>query len=77
VLVHYIEITHQFTFSPKLDMSQDVLARFHPHVILAQVRQGSVPATWRIFSKKRGMVGGFFHGSGMILIRSSFFLLKG
>jgi len=31
-----------------------------PQVILSQVRQGSVPSTWRIFSKKRGIVSGFF-----------------
>jgi hypothetical protein len=34
-----------------------------PKVILSQVRQGSVPSTWRIFSKKRGIVGGFFSGT--------------
>jgi hypothetical protein len=34
-----------------------------PHVILSQVRQGSVPSTWRIFSKKRGAVGGFCSGT--------------
>jgi hypothetical protein len=34
-----------------------------PQVILSQVRQGSVPSTWRIFSKKRGIVSGFFRGT--------------
>ncbi len=34
-----------------------------PQVILSQVRQGSVPSTWRIFSKKRGIVSGFFSGT--------------
>ena len=34
-----------------------------PQVILSQVRQGSVPSTWRIFTKKRGTVGGFFSGT--------------
>jgi hypothetical protein len=34
-----------------------------PQGIFSQVRQGSVPSTWRIFSKKRGMVGGFFSGT--------------
>ncbi len=34
-----------------------------PQVILSQVRQGSVPSTWRIFTKKRGAVGGFFSGT--------------
>ena len=34
-----------------------------PQVILSRVRQGSVPSTWRIFSKKRGIVRGFFSGT--------------
>ena len=34
-----------------------------PQAILFQVRQGSVPSTWRIFTKKRGAVGGFFSGT--------------
>ena len=34
-----------------------------PQAILVQVRQGSVPSTWRIFTKKRGAVGGFFSGT--------------
>jgi hypothetical protein len=34
-----------------------------PQIILYQVRQGSVPSTWRIFSKKRGIVSGFFSGT--------------
>ena len=34
-----------------------------PQVILSRVRQGSVPSTWRVFSKKRGIVGGFFSGT--------------
>ena len=34
-----------------------------PQVILSQVRRGSVPSTWRIFSKKRGIVRGFFSGT--------------
>ena len=34
-----------------------------PYVILSQVRQGSVPSHWRIFSKKRGIVSGFFRGT--------------
>ena len=34
-----------------------------PQVILSQVRQGSVPSNWRIFSKKRGIVSGFFSGT--------------
>lgn len=34
-----------------------------PQGILFQVRQGSVPSAWRVFSKKRGIVGGFFSGT--------------
>ncbi|HYX51790.1 MAG TPA: hypothetical protein VE843_18720 [Ktedonobacteraceae bacterium] len=34
-----------------------------PRAILSQVRQGSVPPTWKIFTKKRGAVGGFFSGT--------------
>jgi hypothetical protein len=34
-----------------------------PYAILAHVRQGSVPPSWRIFSKKRGAVSGFFSGT--------------
>ena len=34
-----------------------------PQVILSQIRQGSVPSTWKIFTKKRGTVGGFFSGT--------------
>src|SRR5947209_8194797 len=34
-----------------------------PQSILSQVRQGSAPSNWRIFSKKRGIVSGFFRGT--------------
>src|SRR6266487_1619655 len=34
-----------------------------PQVIFSQVRQGSVPSTWRLFSKKRGTVSAFFSGT--------------
>jgi hypothetical protein len=34
-----------------------------PQVILSQVRQGSALPTWRIFSKKRGIVSAFFSGT--------------
>jgi hypothetical protein len=34
-----------------------------PQAMLSQVRQGSVPSTWKVFSKKRGVIGGFFSGA--------------
>ena len=34
-----------------------------PRSILSQIRQGSIPPTWRIFAKKRGVIGGFFSGT--------------
>jgi hypothetical protein len=34
-----------------------------PQGILSRARQGSAPSTWRIFSKKRGLIGGFFSGT--------------
>ncbi|MEV4439477.1 hypothetical protein AB0K09_10705 [Streptomyces sp. NPDC049577] len=34
-----------------------------PLTILGQARQGPVPADWRVFTKKRGKLSGFFHGT--------------
>jgi hypothetical protein len=35
----------------------------YPDAVLAQVRQGTAPASWRVFTKKRGAVGAFFRGT--------------
>lgn len=34
-----------------------------PRMILTQARQGPVPASWRVFTKKRGKVSGFLRGT--------------
>ncbi|MFF1905162.1 hypothetical protein [Kitasatospora sp. NPDC058218] len=34
-----------------------------PRAILWQARQGPVPANWRIFTKARGRLSGFLHGT--------------
>jgi hypothetical protein len=34
-----------------------------PRAILGQARQGPVPVSWRIFTKKRGKLSGFLRGS--------------
>jgi hypothetical protein len=34
-----------------------------PRTILGQARQGPVPASWRVFTKKRGKLSGFLRGS--------------
>ncbi|MFE6691896.1 hypothetical protein ACFVFQ_36190 [Streptomyces sp. NPDC057743] len=34
-----------------------------PRAILDQARQGSIPENWRVFTKKRGKISGFFHGT--------------
>jgi hypothetical protein len=34
-----------------------------PRAILGQARQGGVPASWRVFTKKRGRVSGFLRGA--------------
>ncbi|MEU0031100.1 hypothetical protein [Streptomyces sp. NPDC006335] len=34
-----------------------------PRTILWQARQGPVPAQWRVFTKKRGALSGFFRGT--------------
>jgi hypothetical protein len=34
-----------------------------PHAVLSRARDGSAPATWRVFTKKRGKVRGFLHGT--------------
>lgn len=34
-----------------------------PRMVLAQARQGLVPADWRVFTKRRGMVSGFLRGT--------------
>ena len=34
-----------------------------PRTILGQARQGPVPVSWRVFTKKRGKVSGFLRGS--------------
>ncbi|MZF85117.1 hypothetical protein [Streptomyces sp. SID5643] len=34
-----------------------------PRTILTQARQGPVPPDWRVFTKKRGKVSGFFRGT--------------
>ncbi|MFC0599042.1 hypothetical protein [Streptomyces palmae] len=34
-----------------------------PETILGQARQGPVPADWHVFTKKRGKLSGFFHGT--------------
>jgi predicted PilT family ATPase len=35
----------------------------YPDAVVAQVRQGTAPAEWRVFTKKRGAVGAFFRGT--------------
>jgi hypothetical protein len=34
-----------------------------PRTILGQARQGPLPASWRVFTKKRGKLSGFRRGS--------------
>jgi hypothetical protein len=34
-----------------------------PRIVIAQVHQGGRPADWRVFTKKRGAVRGFFSGT--------------
>ncbi|MEV3966776.1 hypothetical protein AB0K68_01275 [Streptomyces sp. NPDC050698] len=34
-----------------------------PREILAQARRGPVPASWRVFTKKRGKISGFLRGT--------------
>lgn len=34
-----------------------------PQAVLSQASQGSAPATWRVFTKERGRLSGFFHGT--------------
>ncbi|WP_225823829.1 hypothetical protein [Streptomyces naphthomycinicus] len=34
-----------------------------PRTILDQARHGPVPPDWRVFTKRRGKVSGFFHGT--------------
>lgn len=34
-----------------------------PRMILAQAHDGPVPVSWRVFTKKRGRLSGFFRGS--------------
>jgi hypothetical protein len=34
-----------------------------PEAVLSQARQGSPPATWRVFTKQRGRVRGFLRGT--------------
>ncbi len=34
-----------------------------PGTIVWQARQGPVPAEWRVFTKRRGKLSGFFHGT--------------
>lgn len=34
-----------------------------PHTILWQARRGPAPADWRVFSKRRGKLSGFFRGT--------------
>ncbi|WAZ26290.1 hypothetical protein STRCI_007852 [Streptomyces cinnabarinus] len=34
-----------------------------PRTILWQARQGAVPADWRVFTKRRGKLSGFFRGT--------------
>jgi hypothetical protein len=34
-----------------------------PRTILGQARQGPLPASWRVFTKKRGKLSGFLRGS--------------
>lgn len=34
-----------------------------PQTILWQARQGPVAADWRVFTKRRGKLSGFFHGT--------------
>ncbi|MEU1212881.1 hypothetical protein ABZ424_10635 [Streptomyces sp. NPDC005790] len=35
----------------------------NPRTVLTQASQGSVPEHWRVFTKKRGRVSGFLHGT--------------
>jgi hypothetical protein len=34
-----------------------------PHAVLSRARDGSAPATWRVFTTKRGRVRGFLRGT--------------
>lgn len=34
-----------------------------PHAVLSRARDGSAPATWRVFTKKQGRVRGFLRGT--------------
>lgn len=34
-----------------------------PRTVLWQARKGPVPQDWRVFTKKRGKLSGFFHGT--------------
>src|SRR5262245_44303390 len=34
-----------------------------PRTILGQARQGPAPANWRVFTRKRGKLSGFFRGT--------------
>jgi hypothetical protein len=34
-----------------------------PHAVLSRARDGSAPATWRVFTKERGRVRGFLRGT--------------
>lgn len=35
----------------------------YPDAVVAQARQGTAPASWRVFTKKRGAIGAFFRGT--------------
>jgi hypothetical protein len=35
----------------------------YPDAVIVQVRQGTAPASWRVFTKKRGAIGAFFRGT--------------
>src|SRR5690242_11388775 len=35
----------------------------YPDAGIAQARRGAAPAAWRVFTKKRGAIGGFFRGA--------------
>jgi hypothetical protein len=35
----------------------------NPRTVLTQASRGSVPEHWRVFTKKRGRVSGFLHGT--------------
>jgi hypothetical protein len=35
----------------------------NPQAVLSQAKQGTAPASWRVFTKARGRVRGFLHGT--------------